>query len=83
MPTLVLADALTVSKLTASDTAFGIVFGLFIAAFVVLAVVTITWAVRRDRPRREAWRRRMVEGDRSGGGPRGNGRRPGRPGPPA
>lgn len=46
---------------SASDVAFGVVFGLFAAAIVVLAVVTITWAVRKDRPGREAWRQRMIE----------------------
>jgi hypothetical protein len=45
----------------ASNVAFGVVFGLFAAAIVVLAVVTIAWAVRKDRPGREAWRQRMIE----------------------
>jgi hypothetical protein len=45
----------------ASNVAFGVVFGVFVAALVVLAVVTMTWAVRKDRPGREAWRQRMLE----------------------
>jgi hypothetical protein len=45
----------------ATDLAFGIVFGLFVLAFVVLAFVAIRWSVRRDRPGREAWRRQHLE----------------------
>ncbi|HUZ08610.1 MAG TPA: hypothetical protein VMU76_00360 [Acidimicrobiales bacterium] len=65
----------------ASEVAFGIVFGVFVVAIAVLAVVTVTWAVRRDRPGREAWRRRMSESG-EGADPTGaDGRRPGgRPG---
>jgi hypothetical protein len=63
----------TLVLLAASDVAFGIVFGLFAAALLVLAIVTLTWAIRRDRPGREAWRQRMIErrGGASGlpGGP--------------
>jgi hypothetical protein len=44
----------------ASNVAFGVVFGVFIAASVVLVVVVITWAVRRDRAGREAWHRRRT-----------------------
>jgi hypothetical protein len=60
-----------VSNLAASDVAFGIVFGLFAAAFLVLVVVTITWAIRRDRPGREAWRQRMIERRDAAAGPDG------------
>jgi hypothetical protein len=35
--------------------AFGAVFGLFVVAFLVLVVVTIRWAVRRDRQGRAQW----------------------------
>lgn len=45
-----------------SDVAFGMVFGLFVLAFLVLAFVAIRWGVRRDRPGRQAWRQRRVEG---------------------
>jgi O-antigen/teichoic acid export membrane protein len=71
------------SLLAASDAAFGIVFGLFVVAFIALTVLTISWAVRRDRPKREAWRRRMEDEYRARGGPPTNGHRPGRGGPGA
>jgi hypothetical protein len=61
----------------AADAAFTIVFGLFVAALVVLAVVTVVWAVRHDRPGLEAWRQRMLERGRTTGSERTNGRRPG------
>jgi hypothetical protein len=56
--------------LPAADAAFGIVFGLFVAAFAVLAVVTVRWAVRRDRTGRDAWRRGMAERHAAAGSPR-------------
>ena len=66
-----------------ADAAFYVVFGLFIAALAALAVVTVVWAVRHDRPGLQAWRQRMLERGRTGGAERSNGRRPGgRPGPP-
>ena len=51
----------------ATDVAFAVVFGVFVLAFAALAVITIAWAVRRDRPGREAWRRRQ-QGMVTGGG---------------
>ena len=39
--------------------AFAIVFGVFLVAFVVLCIVVITWAVRRDRSRWREWRDRQ------------------------
>ena len=47
--------------LLASDVAFGVVFGLFVLALLVLAVVTIRWGVRRDRPGRLAWKQRHLD----------------------
>jgi hypothetical protein len=44
----------------ATDLAFGIVFGVFVLALAVLAVVAIRWGVRRDRPGRQAWRDRRL-----------------------
>jgi hypothetical protein len=38
--------------------AFAIVFGVFIAAMVVLCVVIVTWAIRRDRMKWREWRER-------------------------
>jgi membrane protein implicated in regulation of membrane protease activity len=50
----------------ATDVAFGIVFGLFVLALLVLAVVTIRWGVRRDRPGRQAWRQSRIEAGAKG-----------------
>jgi len=49
----------TASLIGAPGIAFGAVFGLFIAAFLVLVVVTMRWAVRRDRQGRSAWLERQ------------------------
>jgi O-antigen/teichoic acid export membrane protein len=49
------------SILVASDAAFGVVFGVFVLALAVLAVIAVRWGVRRDRPGREAWRQRRVD----------------------
>ncbi|MGH9093496.1 MAG: hypothetical protein ACRDZR_19250, partial [Acidimicrobiales bacterium] len=38
-----------------ADAAFFVVFGAFAAALVVLSVITMRWAVRRDRAGRAAW----------------------------
>lgn len=38
--------------------AFAVVFGVFLVAFVVLCVVIVTWAVRRDKTRWREWRER-------------------------
>jgi len=46
--------------------AFYAVFGVFVAAFVVLAVVTMRWAVRRDRVGRAEWVRRRAADEHGG-----------------
>jgi hypothetical protein len=51
--------------------AFGVVFGAFVVAFVVLVVITLRWAIRRDRAGRAEWLRRRQAGRDAG--------RPGRP----
>ena len=54
----------------ASDLAFGVVFGVFVAALAVLGFVAIRWGVRKDRPGRAEWRRRYLEaaaGDQADG----------------
>lgn len=56
--------------LLGSNTAFLAVFGVFLAAFFVLAVVTLRWAVRRDRAGRAEWLRRRTQAE--GGGPTGD-----------
>jgi ABC-type Fe3+ transport system permease subunit len=38
--------------------AFAVVFGVFVAAFVALCVLVVSWAVRRDRARWREWRDR-------------------------
>jgi len=47
--------------LLASDVAFGVLFGIFIAALLVMIVITLTWAVRRDKQGRAAWRQRQQD----------------------
>jgi hypothetical protein len=41
--------------------AFGIIFGIFVAALLVLIVITLMWAVRRDRAGRALWRQRQQD----------------------
>lgn len=48
-------------QLVAAGAAFDAVFGVFVAALVVLAVVTMRWAVRRDRAGRASWLERQRE----------------------
>jgi uncharacterized membrane protein len=50
-----------VAELSASNLAFTIVFSLFIAAFLGLSVITLLWAIRRDRRGRAAWQERQVQ----------------------
>jgi hypothetical protein len=42
----------------ATNTAFVVVFSVFVVAMVVLVVIIITWAVRHDIAGRRAWRKR-------------------------
>jgi hypothetical protein len=42
----------------ATNTAFAVVFGVFVVAMVVLIVIIIVWAVRHDIAGRRAWRAR-------------------------
>ncbi len=65
--------------LTASATAGFVLFGVFVAAFLVLAVITLRWAVRRDRAGRAEWVSRRDAAESSGSG-RAGGPRPGRGG---
>ena len=50
----------------AAPVAFYAVFGVFVAAFVVLAAVTVRWAVRRDRAGRADWVRRRAAAEHDG-----------------
>jgi hypothetical protein len=62
--------------LLAANVGFAVVFGIFVVAVVVLAVITITWALRRDRAGRAAWRRRPQARTLPGPDPATNGHRP-------
>jgi hypothetical protein len=48
----------------ATDTAFFVIFGIFVVALVVLAVIVIVWAVRHDVAGRRAWRERQEAAQR-------------------
>lgn len=73
-----------VTPVLGASVAFYVVFSAFVVAFVVLTVITLTWAVRRDRAGRRAWaERRQRERPQSSPqdpasspapGPTGNGR---------
>lgn len=47
--------------LLASDVAFAVVFGVFVVAILALVVIVLTWAFRRDRQGRAAWRQRQQD----------------------
>jgi len=44
---------------SAGNIAFFVIFGIFVVAFVALAVIVIMWAVRHDLAGRKAWRARQ------------------------
>ncbi|MGO8862424.1 MAG: hypothetical protein ACLQRH_16920 [Acidimicrobiales bacterium] len=45
----------------ASNAPFDVLFGIFVVALVVLVVIVLTWAIRRDRAGRAAWVQRRQE----------------------
>jgi len=51
------------TDVAAANIAFGVVFGAFVIALVALIVITLRWAIRRDRVGRAEWIRRRTEGD--------------------
>ena len=53
---------------SAGNTAFFVIFGIFVVAMITLAVIVIMWAVRHDLAGRQAWRQRQ-EGSQNGSGP--------------
>lgn len=59
MSNLVSMGTVAMLAVGGSDAAFLAVFGVFVAALLVLAVVTLRWAVRRDRAGRAQWLRRQ------------------------
>jgi hypothetical protein len=44
---------------SAGNTAFFVIFGIFVVAILALAVIVIRWAVRHDVAGRKAWRARQ------------------------
>jgi hypothetical protein len=44
---------------SAGNTAFFVIFGIFVVAMITLAVIVIMWAVRHDLAGRKAWRARQ------------------------
>ena len=58
--------------LLASNTAFFVVFGIFVVALLTLIVIVLTWAIRRDRVGRASWvlRRQQQEAPGEGDAPR-------------
>jgi hypothetical protein len=52
----------------ASNVPFAIIFGIFVVALVALIVIVLTWAIRRDRAGRVAWRERQQERGAGGEG---------------
>ena len=44
---------------SAGNTAFFVIFGIFVVAVIALAVIVIMWAVRHDLAGRQAWRERQ------------------------
>jgi hypothetical protein len=47
--------------LLASDVTFAVLFSIFIVALLVMIVITLTWAFRRDKQGRAAWRQRQQD----------------------
>jgi hypothetical protein len=47
--------------LLASDTTFGVLFGIFVAAMLAMIVIVLRWAIRRDRAGRAEWRQRQQD----------------------
>jgi hypothetical protein len=52
--------SVTLQPAMATNVGFDITFGLFVLAWLILAFVTIRWAVRHDRAGFSAWRRRQA-----------------------
>lgn len=53
------APALPAPLASAGETAFYVIFGVFVVAMLVLIVIVVTWAVRHDLAGRRAWRARQ------------------------
>jgi uncharacterized membrane protein len=46
---------------SASNAAFYTIFGIFVAAMIVLIVIILVWAIRHDLAGRSAWRERQQQ----------------------
>jgi hypothetical protein len=57
------------AALLASNVPFAIIFGIFVVALVVLIVIVLMWAIRRDRAGRAEWRQRQQDRATGEGGP--------------
>jgi len=57
----------TIPVLLGSDAAFIVLFSIFVVLILGLSVIVITWAVRRDKAGRAAWRQRQTEAGAPGG----------------
>ncbi len=62
-----MSTAQLLEPLLASDVTFFVLFGIFVAAFVVLCVIVLRWAIRRDSAGRAAWRARQLERQQGAG----------------
>jgi hypothetical protein len=52
-----MASALVLAS--AGNTAFFVIFGIFVVAMLALVVIVVLWAVRHDMAGRRAWRARQ------------------------
>ena len=57
MPTRCDTSSTLTSDAGPTDAAFYVVFGIFVVAMVVLAVIIVVWAVRHDMTGWKAWRK--------------------------
>ena len=55
---------LVVPVISTSNVIFGIVFAVFMVALAVLVVITLRWAIRRDRRGRAEWEHRRAASGR-------------------
>jgi hypothetical protein len=56
-----------VIPIVATNTAFFVVFGIFVVAIVVLAVLIVMWAVRHDMAGWKVWRKKQEDAARAAG----------------
>jgi hypothetical protein len=71
LASVLLAPTLAPPMAAASNVAFFVIFGVFVAAMLVLVAIIIVWAVRHDIAGRRAWMERRQQGFRGGQNPPG------------